>query len=115
MVPIFAQKHLRQSHQDYYKILLTNEKQIIREPVKFMGSLEDQLEELYNKYISVAFSWPIKSLSDCRKIGNEIEITYSVKMPMIDGCVKNGKLVNINEFFLLSKGEYYDGIISRTN
>jgi len=114
LLPIFAQKHLPQSHHDYYKILLTSEKNIIKEPIYQLGSLDKQLEELYNKYIAVSFDWPIKSLSDCRKNGDILEITYVVRMPMLDGCVKNGKLINIRDFFELGMEEYYGRIVSRT-
>lgn len=114
LLPIFAQKHLPPSHNDYYKILLTNEKNIIREPIKFVGSLDKQLEELYNRHIAVSFDWPVKILSDCRKNGETLEITYVVKMPMIEGCVKMGKTVNVREFFELEMEEYYGRIVSRT-
>lgn len=114
LLPIFAQKHLPPSHQDYYKILLTNEKNIIKEPIKFVGSLDKQLEELYNRHISVTFDWPVKILSDCRKNSDVLEITYVVKMPLIDGCVKIGKTVNVREFFELGMEEYYGRIVSRT-
>ena len=115
LIPIFAHKHLHPSNENYYKVLLTNHSQIISEPIKFVGSLDNQLEALYNKYIAISFDWPAKTLSDCRKTNNEIEITYCVKMPMIEGCVKMGKLINFKDFFDLQMEEYYGRTISRTN
>lgn len=113
LIPIFAQKHLNPSNQNYYQILLTNEKQIIKEPIKFVGSLDKQLEELYNRYVAVSFDWPVRTLSDCRKEGDLIEITYTVRMPMIEGCVRMGKLINVKDFFESGMEEYYGRIVSR--
>lgn len=115
LVPIFVQKNLSPSHQDYYQILLTDTYQIIKEPIFPVGSLDKQLENLYNRFIAVSFEWPLKSLSDCRKNDRTLEITYSVKMPLINGSIKTGKLVNPKKFHELEMEAYYGRIVYRTN
>lgn len=79
-----------------------------------MGSLDKQIEDMYNKYISISFNWPVKTLSDCRKNDNIIEITYTVKMPMVKDCIKQGQLISIKDFFELEMEDYYGRIVSKT-
>lgn len=113
ILPIFANKNLSPSNPDRYKILLTESKGVIQENMTYYTSLDIQLREMYNRYVSISFEWPVKRLSGCRKDGATLEVTYSFCTPMIEAAVRRGTLVNIKEFFELGMDTYYGTIISR--
>jgi len=110
---IFADKNYIQTNPNYYKILLTEDTQVIKKELSAtFKSTEDCLQSLYNEYIRIDYDWPTKYLANCRKNKNVIEITYICKLPMLEGCYKMGKLINISNFLDLKLDEYYVKIIS---
>lgn len=110
---IFADKNYAQTNPNYYKILLTEDTQVIKKELSVtFKSTEDCLQSLYNEYIKIDYDWPTKYLANCRKNKNIIEVTYICKLPMLEGCYKMGKLINISNFLDLKLDEYYVKIIS---
>lgn len=112
---IFADNSCDLTDPNYYKILLDENKKIIEKPIGiFTESVEKNMKDSFEEYLKISYDWPLKQLSDCRKRGDEIEITYCCKMPFIRDGVKNGTLVNIKEFNTLYTEDYYGKIISST-
>lgn len=115
LVIAFADKNYQQTNPEYYKILLDNNKKIISEKIMiYSPSIELMLKQIYEKYMNISYDWPLKYLADVRKVNDEIEIVYGIKMGYINGCIKDGQLVNIREYQNLNIESYYDGIISST-
>ncbi len=112
LVIIFADQSCQQTDVNYYKILLDNNKIISKELDIFTPDMDNVIKDIFENYMKVSFEWPIKYLSDCRKINDTIEITYSCKMPFIKDSIKNGNIVNIQEFNNLYTEEYYGKIVS---
>ena len=113
LLTIFADQSFAQTNPNFFKILLTEEDKI---PTKKIGALHKTipicLNELYNEYLKIDYDWPLKELSNCRKINKNIEITYLCRLPYVKDCTKAGKLINIVDFMSLITDEYYVEIIS---
>jgi hypothetical protein len=110
---IFADKKYSQTDPNYYKILIDENKCIIKKELSaIFKTPEDCLQNLYNNYIKIDYDWPTKYLANCRRVKNIIEITYLCKLPMLEGCYKMGRLINISDFLDLKLDEYYVKIIS---
>lgn len=110
---IFADKKYSQTDPNYYKVLITEDKDIIKKELKALfKSPEDCLKSLYNEYIKIDYDWPTKYLANCRKTKNIVEITYICKLPMLENCCKMGRLINISDFLDLKLDEYYVKIAS---
>jgi hypothetical protein len=108
LIPIFQNKSFAQTSPNYLKVLLDNENQVLKKEVAILHKdLPNCLMSLFNEYIKINYEWPEKELLSCRKVKNIIEITYSVKMPSVNGSVKDGNLVNITEFSQLVSDKYY--------
>ena len=115
VVITFADQNYPQTDPSYYKILLDNDKKIISEKILiYTPNLDTLLKQVFDKYMKVSYEWPLKYLADCRKTNSELEIVYGIKMAYINDCIKDGELVNINEYKNLGIESYYDGIISST-
>ncbi len=113
LIPVFADKNYPQTHPNYFKILVDKDGKVLSKNISGLHkTIEICLEELYNEYIKVDYSWPLKELVDCRKINSTIEIIYLCRMPFLRECNKSGKMININEFFSSQTDEYYGEIIS---
>lgn len=112
LIILFADQSCLQTDVNYYKILLDSKNIISKEINVFTPSLETSLKELFEEYVKIDFEWPIKYLGDCRKINDTIEITYICKMPFLKDCIKNGSVINIQEFNNLYTEEYYGKILS---
>jgi hypothetical protein len=112
-IPIFADASYSQTNENYYKILLDNDSKIIKKKLgPFHSTVKDFVQEIHNKYLKVDYEWVNKELATCRKINDEMEITYVCRMPYISGCVNDGKLINITNFMSSIMDIYYVEIIS---
>jgi hypothetical protein len=108
LIPIFQDRSFSQTSPNYLRVLLDDNNQILKKDIAILHKNLDQcLMHLFNQYIKINYEWPEKELLSCRKIKNTIEVTYSVKMPSINGSVKSGNLVNITEFSQLVSDKYY--------
>jgi hypothetical protein len=113
LVPVFVQSNLPNTDYNRYLVLLDKDRRVLSTAVSALDSIDGKLEELYSDYIKFSFDWPAKHLADCRKTGAVVEISYSCRLPMMKGCVKQGCLVNFKEFFELGLDQYYGTIVSR--
>lgn len=112
LVPIFADKNYYQADPNYYKILLTKDKKILKKRLTLSTTIEDTLLDLYDEYLKIDREWTFKTLYNCKKTNNSIDITYICKMPYIEDCEKDGVFVNINDFMSTITDEYYVKIVT---
>lgn len=115
LIPIFQDKNYSQANPNYIKILVEDDNTIPNKKVAAMHKdFKNCLSELFSEYIKVNYEWPEKELISCRKNKNIIEIIFSVKMPLINGSTKRGKLVNITEFSKIMADKYYVECLSES-
>jgi len=114
LIPIFADMSYPQTNENYYKVLLDNDGNIIKKRLgPFDSNIKDFLQEIYKNYINIDYEWVNKELAACQKITDGVEITYVCRMPYISDCLSgNGKLINITNFMSSIMDTYYVEIIS---
>jgi hypothetical protein len=112
LIPIFADNNYHQADPNYYKILLAKDKTVLRKKLVLSRTIEDTLLDLYDEYLKIDREWTFKTLYNCKKYNNSIDITYICKMPYIKDCEKDGIFVNINDFMSTIMDEYYVKIVT---
>ena len=105
-------KFLQYSHDDYFKVLLTDSKNI---PFKYLSNKDEKetLKELWEEYLDIYFEWANISLIDFRKyMINECEAIYCCKLFHMHGGIKKGRFVSHNEENL-GLGNYYEELLAK--
>lgn len=113
LITIFADNRFKQTDPNYYKVLLDDSDEIITRKLGISHSIPDCLNEMIKEYLKIDYEWPFKSLSHCRKYGDQLDIVFTTTIPYIKGCNKKGNIVNINKFLELNVEPYYAEIVSR--
>lgn len=86
-------------------------------------SVEDSLKELCDKHLKVDYGWLVKELADFRIVKDSKypytfvgEAVYTTNVPPIDGAIKSGKLLSLEEIYSRKIGvdEFYERVLIKS-
>lgn len=104
-------RFLQYSHDDYFKVLLSDSNDI---PSKYLSTKNERetLKELWEEYLEIYFDWANINLIDFRKyMIDECEAIYCCKLFHIFGANHKGKFVSHNSSIKLEP--YYEELLAK--
>lgn len=116
LIPIFADRSQSNTSANYYKVLLDDNKQVIKKELSVLHkSINDCIDEVFSEFLMISPEWPFKKLANTRKVNKTVELTFTATMPFMESCNKQGHVVNINEIMSTNMDEYYVQTITSTS
>lgn len=116
VIPVFADQSKPPTSPDYYKILLDDNMQVIKQELGVLhANISDCVNDVFSKFLKIDPEWPFRKLANTRKIKKTVELTFTTTMPYIENCNKQGRIVNVNEAMSMNMDEYYVHTITSTS
>jgi cystathionine beta-lyase family protein involved in aluminum resistance len=114
LIPIMSDGEYRQTDPNYFKILLTEDNQVLSQNLSMMNeSIEQCVKEIHHKYINIGYEWSNKWLAGViKKDIKTVQVIFIANLVYVKNCFKNCKAVNIHQFMEVCKNKDYERIIS---
>jgi hypothetical protein len=113
LIPILVDNRYEQTNPNHLKILVSNKDTILTKSIGLLHTTINQcLMELYNEHFKIDYEWSEKTLVNCRKGEDKVELTYTTNLLYMKDCNKKGQFINITEFSKLISDQYYVESIS---